>query len=95
MQVIRHEKNRGVGGAMKTGFARANQLGVDVVVKLDGDDQMDAAQIVRLCKPLLADNETVNVAMTVPELPSVTGGESPTARLGGASSLRIVATPAV
>ena len=55
VQVIRHGKNRGVGGAMKTGFARANELNVDVVVKLDGDDQMDATQIARLCKPLLTD----------------------------------------
>jgi len=55
VQVIRHGKNRGVGGAMKTGFARANELGVAVVVKLDGDDQMDAGQILRLCKPLLTD----------------------------------------
>src|SRR6187431_3358154 len=45
VQVIRHGKKGGVGGAMKTGFARANELGVAVVVKLDGDDQMDAGQI--------------------------------------------------
>jgi dolichol-phosphate mannosyltransferase len=53
VQVVRHRQNRGVGGAMKTGFSRANELGVDVVVKLDGDGQMDAEQIVRLCRPLL------------------------------------------
>jgi len=55
VQVIRHPENRGVGGAMKTGFSRANELAVDIVVKLDGDGQMDAAQILRLCKPLLTD----------------------------------------
>ena len=60
VQVVRHAKNRGVGGAMKTGFARANELRADVVVKLDGDGQMDAAQIARLCKPLL----TEKAAMT-------------------------------
>src|ERR1041384_4829167 len=60
VQVVRHAKNRGVGGAMKTGFARANELRADVVVKLDGDGQMDPAQIARLCKPLL----TEKAAMT-------------------------------
>src|SRR6187551_3440423 len=60
VQVVRHTKNRGVGGAMKTGFARANELAMDIVVKLDGDGQMDAQQIARLCKPLL----TERAAMT-------------------------------
>ena len=60
VQVVRHAKNRGVGGAMKTGFARANELAMDIVVKLDGDGQMDAQQIARLCKPLL----TERAAMT-------------------------------
>lgn len=60
VQVVRHAKNRGVGGAMKTGFSRANELRADVVVKLDGDGQMDATQIARLCKPLL----TEKAAMT-------------------------------
>jgi dolichol-phosphate mannosyltransferase len=54
VEVVRHAKNRGVGGAMKSGFSRANELRPDVVVKLDGDGQMDATQILRLCKPLLS-----------------------------------------
>jgi glycosyltransferase involved in cell wall biosynthesis len=52
--VVRHAKNKGVGGAMKTGFRRALELGPDVVVKLDGDGQMDPAALPRLCRPLLA-----------------------------------------
>src|SRR5687768_6897371 len=35
--VLRHDANRGVGGGMKTGFAKALELGADLVVKLDGD----------------------------------------------------------
>jgi glycosyltransferase involved in cell wall biosynthesis len=42
---IRHEKNLGVGGAMKTAFQRCLELGVDVVVKIDSDGQMDPAQL--------------------------------------------------
>jgi glycosyltransferase involved in cell wall biosynthesis len=41
--VLRHEVNRGVGGATKTGIAEAMRLGAEYVVKLDADDQMDAA----------------------------------------------------
>jgi dolichol-phosphate mannosyltransferase len=52
--VVRHEQNKGVGGAMKTGFRRALELSPDVVVKLDGDGQMDPAALPRLCRPLLA-----------------------------------------
>jgi glycosyltransferase involved in cell wall biosynthesis len=43
--VIRHEVNRGVGGATKTGFARALELGAEIIIKLDADGQMDARYI--------------------------------------------------
>ncbi|MBV8354146.1 MAG: glycosyltransferase, partial [Candidatus Eremiobacteraeota bacterium] len=35
--VIRHERNRGVGGATKTGIAHALELGATYVVKIDAD----------------------------------------------------------
>ena len=50
--LVAHEANRGVGGAMKTGFARALELGADIVVKLDSDGQMDPALIPSLVAPL-------------------------------------------
>jgi len=49
----RHLKNRGVGGAMITGFRKALELGAQAVVKLDGDHQMDPAHIPALLTPLL------------------------------------------
>lgn len=52
--VLRHERNRGVGGAMKTGMAKALELGADVIVKVDGDGQMDPAELDRLVQPLLS-----------------------------------------
>ena len=39
--VLRHEQNQGVGGATLTGFNKALELGADVIVKMDGDGQMD------------------------------------------------------
>jgi glycosyltransferase involved in cell wall biosynthesis len=50
--VIRHAENRGVGGAMKTGFAKALELGADVIVKIDSDGQMDPALLPRFVEPL-------------------------------------------
>lgn len=51
--LIRHEKNQGVGGAMITGFHKALELGAQVVVKIDGDGQMDTAYLPDLILPLL------------------------------------------
>jgi len=39
--VIRHAENRGVGAAVITGMQRALADGAEVIVKLDGDGQMD------------------------------------------------------
>ena len=51
--LVRHEQNQGVGGAMLTGFKKALELGAQVVVKIDGDHQMDPAHIPALVTPLL------------------------------------------
>jgi glycosyltransferase involved in cell wall biosynthesis len=51
--VVRHEENRGVGGAMITGFVKALESGADVVVKIDGDGQMPLWLIGQLVKPLV------------------------------------------
>jgi glycosyltransferase involved in cell wall biosynthesis len=52
--VVEHAANRGLGAAMKTGFAKALELQADVVVKLDSDGQMDPALLPELIEPLLA-----------------------------------------
>lgn len=51
--VLRHETNQGVGGAMSTGFRKALELGAQVVVKVDGDGQMDTRRMTDLIAPLL------------------------------------------
>ena len=38
--VIRHPENKGVGGAVKSGFRKALELGADVAVIMAGDGQM-------------------------------------------------------
>jgi glycosyltransferase involved in cell wall biosynthesis len=51
--VLRNQKNLGVGGAMKRGYAEALRDGADIVVKIDADDQMDPASIPLLTRRLL------------------------------------------
>ena len=53
VRVLRHELNQGVGGATITGYRAALADGADIVVKIDGDGQMDPREIPRLAAPLL------------------------------------------
>jgi dolichol-phosphate mannosyltransferase len=52
VSVIRHADNQGVGGAMVTGYRAALAAGAEIVVKIDGDGQMDPALIPRFVKAL-------------------------------------------
>lgn len=51
--VIVHEENQGVGGAVLTGYAHAVSQDADVIVKLDGDGQMDPQLIEDFTEPVL------------------------------------------
>lgn len=53
VEVMTHSRNAGVGGATMTGYRRALDVGADVLVKLDGDGQMDPALIPALTEPVL------------------------------------------
>lgn len=53
VRLVHHSVNRGVGAAMQTGFLEALADGADLVVKCDGDGQMDPQDIGRLLRPLL------------------------------------------
>ena len=54
VQVLRHEANKGVGGAVMTGYRAALEDGLDIVVKVDGDGQMDPALLPLFVEPLIA-----------------------------------------
>jgi len=51
--LLRHDHNQGVGGAMVTGFRKALELGDQIVVKVDGDGQMDVSHLPELILPLI------------------------------------------
>ncbi|WP_452224263.1 glycosyltransferase family 2 protein [Lacinutrix chionoecetis] len=53
IEYIKHSKNLGVGGATKTGFVKAIEDAMDIVVKVDADDQMDTSYIKYLIMPLM------------------------------------------
>jgi glycosyltransferase involved in cell wall biosynthesis len=52
--VLRHAANQGVGGAVITGYRTAIADGARIIVKLDGDGQMDPTLIPAFVAPLLA-----------------------------------------
>ncbi len=52
VKVLYHEKNKGVGGAVITGYKQALADKAVIVVKLDGDGQMDASLIPKLIEPI-------------------------------------------
>src|SRR5438093_7308817 len=54
VRLLAHEVNRGVGGAMVTGYRQALRDGVDICVKMDADDQMDPAYLPEVIEPLVS-----------------------------------------
>jgi len=56
VSVLFHETNQGVGGAVVTGYKAALAENMDVVVKVDGDGQMDPGLILTIAKPVLEGN---------------------------------------
>ena len=53
LSFIFHEENQGVGGAVISGYKAAYADGSDVVVKIDGDGQMDPSLISAIAKPVV------------------------------------------
>lgn len=51
--VITHAQNRGVGGATVSGFQAALADGMDVIVKLDGDGQMNPELLRHVVRPII------------------------------------------
>lgn len=54
IKVLPHDLNKGVGGAVMTGYQAAIADGASIIVKVDGDGQMDPALIPLFIEPILA-----------------------------------------
>jgi len=53
VRVVHNPENLGVGGATLAGYRAALEGGADVIVKVDGDGQMDSSLLPRLVQPIL------------------------------------------
>lgn len=54
LAALRHDRNRGVGAATKTGYRYALDAGADLIAVMDGDGQMDGCDLHRLLDAAIA-----------------------------------------
>jgi len=54
VSVIYQDTNQGVGAAVMTGYRAAIEAGAEVIVKIDGDGQMDSSLISKFVEPIIA-----------------------------------------
>lgn len=85
ISVIFHKENLGVGGAVISGYRTALDRGCDVIVKLDGDGQMDPTDIPALVRPLVDGSADYAKGNRFRDFSALTG--MPAVRLFGNSAL--------
>lgn len=87
--VLMHDVNQGVGGAALTGYRHAIDSGADIIVKVDGDGQMDLRLLPRFVRPIadgLADYTKGNRFYDLSQI-----GQMPLVRLVGNAVLSFMA----
>ena len=88
VQVLAHAANQGVGGAIVTAYRRAMLDGMDIVVKVDGDGQMDPRLLPMFVQPILNGRADYTKGNRFYRPESVTG--MPAVRLFGNAMLSFV-----
>jgi glycosyltransferase involved in cell wall biosynthesis len=61
-EFVHHARNRGLGRSFHDGVQRALELGADIVVNTDGDNQYPQERIGDLVAPILADEAEIVIA---------------------------------
>ena len=89
VQVLRHANNLGVGAAVITGYKAALDAGASIIVKVDGDGQMDPALIARFVWPIAQGQADYTKGNRFYDLTQI--GRMPTQRLLGNAVLSFVA----
>lgn len=87
--VLRNAQNLGVGGAVMTGYRAAVAAGADVIVKIDGDGQMDATLVPRLVAPIIKHQADYTKGNRFYDLTQI--GSMPLMRLLGNAGLSFMA----
>ncbi|MBK5307385.1 MAG: glycosyltransferase family 2 protein [Frankiaceae bacterium] len=59
---VRHARNRGLGRSFHDGVQRALELGADIVVNTDGDNQYPQERIADLVQPIIAGEADIVIA---------------------------------
>jgi dolichol-phosphate mannosyltransferase len=54
LSVLFHKQNLGVGGAVSSGYQEALRKKMDIIVKIDGDNQMDISLLPEFIAPLVS-----------------------------------------
>ncbi len=85
VSVLRNASNQGVGGAVMAGYAQAVADGMDVIVKMDGDGQMDPAALPQLVGPVLRGEADYTKGNRFYDLTQI--GRMPAARILGNAAL--------
>lgn len=53
LNIFYNNKNLGVGGAVKVGYQESLRNNIDIIIKIDGDNQMNPSEMNKLIEPLL------------------------------------------
>jgi len=88
VQVLFNPENRGVGGATIAGYRAALRDGADVIVKIDGDGQMDPQLISRFIAPIISGEADYTKGNRFFQLESLSS--MPTTRLIGNAALSFI-----
>ena len=89
IKIISHSKNMGMGAAIKTGYFKAIKDGADIIIKIDGDNQMDPSLIPLLIKPLIEESADYTKGNRLVNLKSISN--MPITRMIGNSFLSLLA----
>jgi dolichol-phosphate mannosyltransferase len=89
VRVLFNPHNLGVGGAVLQGYRQALEDGADVMVKVDGDGQMDPTVLPRLIAPVLKDQADYTKGNRFYDLSRI--GKMPVLRVFGNSVLSFMA----
>jgi len=89
VKVLRNAENLGVGGAVMRGYAAAVEDGLDVIVKVDGDGQMDPGLIADFVAPILRGEADYTKGNRFYDLEQI--GAMPRIRIFGNAALSLLA----
>jgi glycosyltransferase involved in cell wall biosynthesis len=89
VRILRHTENQGVGGAVMTGYRAAIADGATIMVKIDGDGQMDPSLIQYFVDPILSEEADYAKGNRFFNLEKI--GTMPPARLFGNAVLSLMA----